>query len=376
MPAMELRCVSDLADLPADWDRLLSQQDAPTPFMRRAFLQQLQAGGSAVPETGWQACFALLEGGGRLRAAAPLWIKAHSWGEFVFDQAWARAYAEHGLRYYPKGVLAVPFTPVAGSRLLAEDSVARAALAQALPALAEGLGLSGLHLLFGSAADALALQGLGWAAREQPQFHWQRQAQWQDFEGFLASLRRDKRKKILQERRQVAEAGVHVHVQRGAEIGAEDWAFWARCYAATYTARGQSPYLAEDFFGACGVEWLLFSAEQGGERVAASLCAWDAERRVLYGRHWGCLREVRCLHFELCYYAPLAWCLAAGALRFEGGAQGEHKMARGFLPEPTFSLHWLRDPRFANALRRFSEQEQAVVSAYETELEARTPFRA
>ncbi|MBN8503014.1 MAG: N-acetyltransferase [Burkholderiales bacterium] len=375
MSRFQLRCVQDLASLPDAWDDLLARQDAPTPFMRRDFLQQLQASGSAVAESGWQACFVLLEAGDRLCAAAPLWIKAHSWGEYVFDQAWARAYAQHGLRYYPKGVLAVPFTPVPGSRLLAEDDLARATLVRQLPLLASELGLSGLHLLFGSAADAAAMPANEWARREQPQFHWQRQPAWSSFEDFLASLRADKRKKILQERRQVRESGAQMRVQRGHEIGAADWAFWARCYAATYAVRGQTPYLADDFFAACGVEWLLFSAELDGERVAASLCAWDAERGVLYGRHWGCLREIRSLHFELCYYAPLVWCLAEGAQRFEGGAQGEHKMARGLLPVATHSFHCLADDRFADAVRRFSVQEQAAVQVYEAELVARTPFR-
>lgn len=373
---MDLQLLTEIEELPAaDWDGLLALQDAPTPFMRARFLREL-ARQSAVPETGWTPCFALLRDQGALRAACPLWLKTHSWGEFVFDQSWARAYAQHGLHYYPKALVAVPFTPVAGSRLLAVDDESRRLLAQGLMAFVEQQGLSGLHLLFGSKADALALDGLGWVTREQPQFHWQRDPAWQSFDDFLAALRRDKRKKIQQERRRVTEAGVSVRVLVGSEIGAADWAFFERCYAATYAVRGQQPYLAEGFFAAALDDWVLLIAEQGGEPVAASLLAWDRERGVAYGRHWGCVKDIPCLHFELCYYAPIAWCLAQGLQRFEGGAQGEHKMARGLLPTPTLSQHWLADRRFAEAIGRFSEAEQAAVAAYEEELVARSPFRA
>ena len=382
----DLHIVDDLRQLPAAWDELLAQQEGATPFMRRAYLQALQAGGSAVAATGWQAAFALLMQGQVLQAAAPLWIKGHSWGEYVFDQAWARAYAALGLRYYPKGVLAVPFAPVPGSRLLAQDAVARAQLLQGLTQFAAQAGLSGLHLLFGDAADARAAREQGWVAREQPQFHWQRDPNWRGYEDFLASLRRDKRKKLLQERRQVRDAGVTVRVLQGEAIGAADWAFFERCYANTYAVRGQQAYLAPGFFAECGVDWLLFIAEQGGEPIAASLLACDggdgrdgtptgARRRVLWGRHWGCVRELPFVHFELCYHAPIEWAMAQGIERFEGGAQGEHKMARGLLPVATQSWHWLADAGFAEALQRFGEQEQAAVAAYEAELAARSPFR-
>jgi predicted N-acyltransferase len=376
MSLADLHIVTELtSDLGSAWDALLASQDAPTPFMRWRFLREL-ARQSAVPETGWTPCFALLKRGDELLAACPLWLKAHSWGEFVFDQSWARAYAQHGQRYYPKALVAVPFTPVAGSRLLAVDDEARRWLAQGLMAFVRQQGLSGVHLLFGSPADARALAPLGWATREQPQFHWQREPGWTGFDDFLAALRRDKRKKIQQERRRVVEAEVSVRVQVGTEIQADDWRFFERCYANTYAVRGNPPYLAEGFFAEAMDDWVLLSAEQGGERVAASLLAWDRERGVVYGRHWGCVRDIPCLHFELCYYAPIAWCIAKGVQRFEGGAQGEHKMSRGLLPTPTRSQHWLADERFADAISRFSEEEQAAVAAYEEELLARSPFRA
>jgi uncharacterized protein len=367
-----LRLLQQLPDTLPEWDGLLAHADQPTPFMRWAFLREL-ARQSAVPETGWTPCFALLEQGDELRAAAPLWLKTHSWGEFVFDQRWAQAYGQHGLAYYPKALVAVPFTPVPGSRLLAVDDAHRRLLAQGLMQFCAQQQLSGVHLLFGSAADAQALQGLDWAKREQPQFHWQRDPGWQGFDHFLAALRRDKRKKIQQERRQVRDAGVTVQVLEGAAITAADWDFFERCYANTYAVRGQPPYLAPGFFAAAPADWVLFIAEQGGQRVAASLLARDGG--TAWGRHWGCVREIPFVHFELCYYAPIEWAIANGVDRFEGGAQGEHKMARGLLPTPTFSKHWLADERFAAAVLRFSEEEQAAVAAYEVELAARSPFR-
>ena len=372
-----LRWITDLAELPvSEWDALLEQADAPTPFMRAGFLQALAA--AARPEQGWRARFATLWRAGRLVAGCPLYLKAHSWGEFVFDQAWARAYEGHGLSYYPKAVVAVPFTPVPGSRLLAAGPVERLELIEHLQAWAGQQGLSGVHVLFGSAADAQALQARGFSRREQPQFHWQRAAHWQGFADFLADLRRDKRKKIQQERRRVAEAGVQVQVLRGAAITAADWGFFHACYARTYALRGMSAYLPQSVFEhglGAQAEWVLFVASQGVDRVAAALVAVDWRGGVAYGRHWGALRELDCLHFELCYYAPLAWCLAQGLQRFEGGAQGEHKMSRGLLPISTRSLHWLQHPEFHEALSRFTEAEQQAVGAYEEELAARSPFK-
>ncbi|MBH9551785.1 GNAT family N-acetyltransferase [Inhella gelatinilytica] len=362
----------------AAWDALLAASDAPTPFMRHAYLQALVHSGAASARTGWTPQFASLMAGDELLAACPLWIKSHSWGEFVFDQAWARAYAQHGLPYYPKGVVAVPFTPVRGSRLLARDDANRALLAGALMQAAGELGLSGLHLLFGSAADEAAVASLGWAYREQPQFHWQRAPHWRTFEDFLADLKRDKRKKIQQERRHVREAGVTVRVRVGEAIDAADWSFFDRCYARTYALRGNPPYLPEGFFqGALGPgdRWVLVLAERAGEPLGAALLAMDAAGTTVYGRHWGAVVDLPFLHFELCYYAPLAWCLEQGVQRFEGGAQGEHKMARGLLPVPTRSHHWLVDERFADAVARFAEAEQAAVAQYEADLAARTPFK-
>ena len=368
----------------AAWDALLAASPAPTPFLRHAFLAALHASGSACAATGWQPVFMTLadeNDAGVLRAGAALYLKSHSYGEYVFDWAWADAWERAGQRYYPKLLGAVPFTPVPGSRLLARDTAARAALLAAIEAFAREQGLSSAHLLFLDEADRTAAAAQGWLLREGVQFHWtNRQPEpYADFADFLAHLSRDKRKKIGQERRYVREAGITFDVRRGAEITEADWDFFARCYDNTYREHRSTPYLSRAFWAemarAMPEHWLMFVARRGPERVAASLIAIDTERRVAYGRYWGCTEPVAHLHFAACYHEPLDWCVRERFLRFEGGAQGEHKMARGLLPVTTTSAHWLRHPGFADAVARFLDQESAGVEAYVGELRERNPFR-
>lgn len=368
----------------AAWDALLAASPAPTPFLRHAFLAALHASGSACAATGWQPVFMTLTAendAGVLRAGAALYLKSHSYGEYVFDWAWADAWERAGQRYYPKLLGAVPFTPVPGSRLLARDAEARAALLAAIEAFAREQGLSSAHLLFLDEADRAAAAAQGWLLREGVQFHWtNRQPEpYADFADFLAHLSRDKRKKIGQERRYVREAGITFDVRRGAEITEADWDFFARCYDNTYREHRSTPYLSRAFWAemarAMPEHWLMFVARRGPERVAASLIAIDTERRVAYGRYWGCTEPVAHLHFAACYHEPLDWCVRERFLRFEGGAQGEHKMARGLLPVTTTSAHWLRHPGFADAVARFLERETAGVEAYVGELRERNPFR-
>ena len=368
----------------AAWDALLAASPAPTPFLRHAFLAALHTSGSACAATGWQPVFMTLtdeNDAGVLRAGAALYLKSHSYGEYVFDWAWADAWERAGQRYYPKLLGAVPFTPVPGSRLLARDTAARAALLAAIEAFAREQGLSSAHLLFLDEADRTAAAAQGWLLREGVQFHWtNRQPEpYADFADFLAHLSRDKRKKIAQERRYVREAGITFDVRRGAEITEADWDFFARCYDNTYREHRSTPYLSRAFWAemarAMPEHWLMFVARRGPERVAASLIAIDTERRVAYGRYWGCTEPVAHLHFAACYHEPLDWCVRERFLRFEGGAQGEHKMARGLLPVTTTSAHWLRHPGFADAVARFLERETAGVEAYVGELRERNPFR-
>ena len=373
------------------WNALLARQSQPTPFMRHEYLAALQGSASATPETGWTARFVTLWQGSDLIAACPLYLKDHSYGEYVFDWAWARAYAEHGLHYYPKAVVAVPFTPVPGTRLMARDGAARAALVQALRTWCEGAGVSSLHVLFASDEDIAACASAGLMLRHTVQFHWNN-APYADFDAFLASLNQEKRKKIRQERRRVAEAGVSFRWARGRDITPADWDFFYRCYERTYLEHGNPPYLTRGFFAQMQSDmpehWLLFIAEREGHAIATSLIAIsarsvsptgqkdpDSASITAYGRYWGALERVDCLHFEACYYQPLQWCIAHGVQCFEGGAQGEHKMARALLPVQASSAHWLAHPAFADAVDRFLEREGDGVAQYLDELQTRSPFR-
>lgn len=382
-----IEVLDDLAQLDAtEWNTLLAQQAAPTVFMRHEWLLALSQSGSAVAGTGWQPLVLVLRRAGTLQGAMPLYLKSHSYGEYVFDWAWADAYQRHGLRYYPKVLGAVPFTPVPGSRLLARDALARRLLLRGVRELAKNQGWSSAHLLFLDPQEQVAAQAEGWLMRQGVQFHWQNRAEtpYRDWPDFLSSLHRDKRKKIQQERRRVAEAGIQFDVLEGPQISDADWDFFHHCYSLTYQAHRSTPYLTRAFFSQVQAHLpahhLLFVACRGEgaerRRVACSLVAIDREQGVAWGRYWGATEAVDCLHFEACYYQPLAWCIAQGFKRFEGGAQGEHKMARGLLPTPTASAHWLAHPEFARAVEDFLQREGHGMSAYLDELKERNPFKS
>ncbi|HJS38962.1 MAG TPA: GNAT family N-acetyltransferase [Burkholderiales bacterium] len=366
-----LRVAESLAGVPAaDWNALAGAN----PFVRHAFLDALLDSGCASARTGWQPQFLLLERGGRLAGALPLFVKTHSRGEYVFDWAWADAYERHGLAYYPKLLGAVPFTPVRGPRLLAADDGARATLARA--ALAAARGFSSLHVLFAPDAEAQALAAQGMMLRRTVQFHWQN-AGYADFEAFLARLSHQRRKNIRQERRRVREAGVRLRWLRGAEIEERDWQFFHRCYARTYAEHGSRPYLSQEFFLRVGrsmpESFLLVLAERGGAPIAAALDVIGDD--TLYGRYWGALEHVPLLHFEACYYQAIEFAIAHGLARFEGGAQGEHKLFRGLLPVETLSAHWLAHPRFAQAVEDYLAREAQGIAQYVNELNEHTPFK-
>ena len=375
------------------WDALLYAQPGATPFMRHAYLAALHTSGSATPATGWSLHFFTLESYGRWVAACVVYLKTHSYGEYVFDWAWANAYAQHGLDYYPKAVVAVPFTPVPGTRLLARSEDARKALIAGLLQWCQERGLSSLHLLFESDADQGACLQAGMLERHTVQFHWTNTTPgYASFDAFLASVSQDKRKKIRQERRKVADAGVTFRTIRGPDISSQEWEFFYRCYERTYLEHGNAPYLNRDFFRCMAdtmtEHWVLFIAERHGHAIASSLIAVDANStkaagqidtkdtmQVAYGRYWGALERVDCLHFEACYYQPLEWCIANGYHRFEGGAQGEHKMARALLPVNTTSSHWLANPAFFDAVQRFLLQEKEGLDNYLIHLAERSPLR-
>lgn len=386
--------VIQLANSPLDldpqaWDALLMAQSHATPFMRHAYLSALHTSGSADPRSGWEPHFVSLHDGQGMAAAAAVYLKDHSMGEYVFDWAWANAYQQHGIAYYPKAVVAVPFTPVPGSRLLARDASARQALVRALVDLSSQWKLSSLHLLFGAEDDIAACEQAGLLLRHTVQFHWNNTTEgYADFDAFLASLSQEKRKKIRQERRKVSEAGVQFRYAEGAAISPQDWEFFYHCYERTYLEHGNPPYLTPDFFKRMASDmpenWLLFIAERDGQPIASSLIAigsypvqgdGTAPARVAYGRYWGALERVDCLHFEACYYQPLQWCIANGYHRFEGGAQGEHKMARALLPVKTSSAHWIAHPEFGKAIANFLQREGSGIANYMEDLDARSPFR-
>ncbi|MFM8576544.1 MAG: GNAT family N-acetyltransferase [Limnohabitans sp.] len=367
---------------PEVWDGLLHMQATPTPFMRHAYLQAMSASGSAVPSSGWALRLLTLWQGQALAAACPVWLKGHSRGEYVFDWAWAEAYQRHGLAYYPKAIVASPFTPVPGSRLLARSLAERAALVQAVTGWCAREGLPSLHILFGDETDQRSCAQAGLMLRQQVQFHW-KNAGWRDFEDFLASLNQQKRKKIRQERRKVREAGVVVRTVLGGQASAADWAFVQQCYQQTYWEHGNPPYLQPGFFEAMRRDmpdnWVIFIGEREGQPMAMSLIGLQRDAQgapqVAYGRYWGATQRVDCLHFEACYYQPIEWCLAHAVQRFEGGAQGEHKMARALLPVNTASAHWIAHPAFAEAIARFLERESEGVTQYLEVLGQHSPLR-
>ena len=380
----------------ADWDALLDAQAEPTPFMRHAYLRALEASKSVGGDTGWQpvTLTVRLRDGGALVAAAAAYLKMHSYGEYVFDWAWADAYRRYGVPYYPKLLVAVPFTPVPGSRLLARDAATRALLLRALGALAQQADCSSVHLLFGDAADYDAARDGGWMMRQGVQFHWHNRhdaaplepsadaavlAPYADFPDFLASLQREKRKKIAQERRRVGEAGVTFETIEGAGFTQADWDFFHACYRNTYAEHHSTPYLTRDFFTRMHAtmpdNWVMFVASRGGRRVACSLIAVDRAEGAAFGRYWGALEAIPYVHFEACYYQPLQWCIEHRFRRFEGGAQGEHKMARGLMPARTQSAHWIAEPEFARAIGSHLKQESGSIDEYLSELDDRSPFK-
>jgi predicted N-acyltransferase len=377
MSPLRLQAIEHIADVePTQWDALVSASGGSV-LSQHAFLQAFETSQSVAPDSGWQPRHLLLWEDEQLVAAIPLYAKGHSYGEFVFDWAWAEAYQRNGLEYYPKWLTAIPFTPVPGSRLLTTEPY-RALAAAALLQWAKKSGLSSLHVLYTTPEDTEALLDAGCMRRTHTQFHWFNR-DWPDFDSFLSSLTQPKRKKIRAERRKVCEAGVTTCVRSGAQITPEDWAFFYRCYANTYHVRGNTPYLTPEFFLTVGQtlseHCVMAIATRRDQPIAASLLWLDTVngQRKLYGRYWGALEHVDCLHFELAYYTPLEWALANNIAVIEGGAQGEHKLARGFEPVQTQSVHWLAHPGFADAVEKFLERERAGVDNYLGSLSS--PFR-
>ncbi len=368
-----MRVIDGLDEVDAhEWDALAGGN----PTVSHAFLDSLHRAGCASEATGWKPQYLTEWHGGHLVGAVPLYLKSHSYGEYVFDWAWADAYQRHGLRYYPKLLNAVPFTPVAGKRLLGSTVEQRRALLAAALELARESRASSLHCLFPPADEAGEMQACGLMPRNGVQFHWHNQG-YADFDGFLATLNHDKRKKIKQERRHVRDASIDFEWFTGNAITDALWVFFNRCYRETYRQHHSTPYLSLDFFRTIGRAMpeniVLIVARRERRPIAASLNIHNGKR--LCGRYWGALEYHPALHFESCYYQVIEFCIANGILTFEGGAQGKHKIARGLLPEKTHSAHWLAHPQFSAAIEDFLQRETRDISIHIDELGERSPFK-
>ena len=355
------------------WDTLVGDM----PLLSYAFLSALESSGSVGKGTGWQPYPMLVHDDGKLVGAMPLYVKSHSYGEYVFDWAWAEAYQRNGINYYPKLLSAIPFTPISSQRLLTDNLQIQALMVEALTETLHKHQLSSAHVLFPDESSVTAFKQSGWLQRNGVQFRWQNN-NFTDFEDFLSTLSHDKRKKIHQERKKVTASGVVCKCIKGADITLEQWRFFYECYENTYLEHHSTPYLTPAFFEEIGQTLpqniLLVLAYLEGEPIAAALNIYH--QTTLYGRYWGSLRYVPNLHFELCYYQAQEFCIAEKIQYFEGGAQGEHKLARGFKPRPTCSFHKIAHPDFALAIKDFVEKESQGIAAYTDELEERAPFKA
>ncbi|WPU54473.1 GNAT family N-acetyltransferase [Stenotrophomonas acidaminiphila] len=371
--SLQLRVLPSLAEVgAAQWDALHDQRN---PFVSHAFLAGLEQHGCLRPEWGWQPCHITLWRGDELAAAVPGYLKHNSHGEFVFDHAWADAYARHGLAYFPKWLGAVPYSPVTGPRLLARDAADRRLLLEAIAAHVRAQGLSSAHVNFHVAAEDTAFDA-DWLRRADVQFQWQRRPGWQDFDGFLASMDHKHRKNIRQERARVARSGIGFRVVHGDEASAADLDAMHGFYLQTFAGYGNAPALTLPFLRhlatAMPRHLVIFLAEQDGEPIAGALCLRGGD--TLYGRYWGGA-ALPGLHFETCYYQGIDYCLREGLQRFEPGAQGEHKLARGFLPTLVRSRHWVADAQFRQALREWCAREERDVARYAQALRRHSPFR-
>jgi predicted N-acyltransferase len=370
MQLQHLRGIDEIAA--AEWDALAP---AGNPFVGHAFLSTLEDSGSATGDTGWQPLHAVLRDGDRAVAAAPLYAKGHSYGEYVFDHGWADAYRRVGGRYYPKLQVAVPFTPVPGPRLLG-DPRHRATLAAALVKSTDQVGLSSLHVTFCTPEEAEALRAAGCLVRRGIQYHWANRG-YATFDDFLAELRSAKRKMIRRERREVGDAGIEMEVLHGPNLTRRHMEEFFPFYLATVDKRWGSAYLTAEFFSTLADRLaervVLVTARRNGELVAAALNLLGAD--TLYGRLWGCLEDFRFLHFEACYYQAIEFAIAHGLARVEAGAQGTHKLQRGYAPVWTWSAHWIRDPGLREGVRRFLIQETRELESHIGHLAEMLPYR-
>lgn len=375
---MEVVQINSLAQVSRqDWNSLVP---AGYPFLRHEFLSALEQTGCVCETAGWLPRHLLVNHGNELIAAMPLYLKTHSWGEYVFDSQWAFAGQHYGVSYYPKWLTAVPFTPCQGERIMVnkryDDQIVLALLLDTIKDLSKQQRVSSWHCLFPDVGRLASLKELGLGVRQSVQFHWFNKS-YRCFDDFLATLNSSKRKMIKRERRRIAEQGISLVQLSGAEVNKDQWRIFFDFYQMTYLKRGMTPYLNLAFFEECaarmGENMLMVLAMKGRDYVGAALSFVGGD--TLYGRYWGCLDEYDVLHFEACYYQGLDYCIAQGLQHFDSGAQGEHKIARGFEPVITYSAHWFQDAEFAAAIERFLTREKNAIEAYKQDAETYLPFK-
>ena len=382
LDTFQLEILDRLSDIPpGEWNALLPQDAGP--FLRHEFLSALEETSCVGGNTGWQVAHLVLKDGEQLLGAMPLYLKQHSYGEFVFDWSWAQAYEQQGMQYFPKALCAVPFTPVQGSRILmagdTDAGLVERHLIAGLKTLVLQNNLSSAHVLFPYAIEAQELKAQGFMLRDSVQFHWHNQG-FTNFEQFLAALTMKRRKNIRREREQVARELISFRHVPGKSSTDTDWEFFYRCYANTYLEHRSNPYLSEAFFKLWAQRMPenlhLIIAERSGNPIAASMLVVDPKNSKAYGRYWGAVEHIPCLHFETAYYQAIEYCISEKIQTFEGGAQGEHKMARGFLPTTIQSAHFIADPQFAKAVQHFLNREHQGIGAYVDELAEHSPLKS
>ncbi len=367
-----------ISDIPArDWDACAGTLNGGgNPFVSYAFLSALEDSGSANNRTGWLPQHAALRDGDRIVAAVPMYAKSHSYGEYVFDHGWAHAFERSGGSYYPKLQVAVPFSPAPGPRLLASPGIPHEALAQALSQACEELGLSSVHATFCTEPEWQALGRAGWLQRLGKQFHWENDG-YAAFDDFLDALSSRKRKALKRERRDANAAGLGFTTLRGHEIRPHHWDAFYKFYTSTVDRKWGSAYLTKRFFPLLserlGDQVVLMLAERNGSPVAGALNLVGGG--ALYGRNWGCRGDWPFLHFELCYYRAIEFAIEHRLSRVEAGAQGEHKIQRGYLPRPTYSAHWIAHPGFRRAVADYLEAERPAVQEEMAALSRLSPFK-
>ena len=382
--SFQLEIVDRLSDIPSgEWNALLPKDAGP--FLRHEFLSTLEKTACVGANSGWQIAHLVLKDDQTLLGAMPLYLKQHSYGEFVFDWSWAQAYEQQGMQYFPKALCAIPFTPVQGSRILTgsasqiDAGLVAQRLIEGLKTLVLQNNLSSAHVLFPYATEVERLKEQGFMLRDSVQFHWHNQG-FDHFEQFLAALTMKRRKNIRREREQVARELIRFRHVPGISSTAADWEFFYRCYENTYLEHQSSPYLNEAFFQLWAQRMPqnlhLIIAERNGNPIAASLLVVDPTTSKAYGRYWGAIEHIPCLHFETAYYQAIEYCISNRIQTFEGGAQGEHKMARGFLPTTIQSAHFIADPQFAKAVQHFLNREHQGIGAYVDELAEHSPLKS